>query len=339
MAKIDDVARLARVSKGTVSNVFSRKRPISEDVRRRVLEASKQLNYVPNAIARSLVTKQTMTIGLNIPFGHNMFFNSFQIRLMNGVVHEASKNNYRILLDTFSQEEVDLPYLSSFPIDGAILIDPKQEDHRINNLNQFRLPFVVIGTPSNSQINDLVCVDNDNVKVGYNACRYLIEKGHRRILFLNAPEIMTVSLDRKRGFEQALSDCRIAQDACLHRYKPNVKLPAFDFGYETTLQIFGEQKNAATAIIADEEDVAAGVLRALSALDLRVPQDVSVLVISGDPDAAHRTEPPLTTMDLQASLLGSHAVRIVLDMLNGKEVPSRTIVKARIIEKGSCIAV
>lgn len=87
MAKIDDVARLAGVSKGTVSNVFSQKRPTSKKVTERVLNASKELNYVPNHIARSLVTKKTMAIGLTIPHGH-FFFSVFHNQFINGVVLE-----------------------------------------------------------------------------------------------------------------------------------------------------------------------------------------------------------------------------------------------------------
>jgi DNA-binding LacI/PurR family transcriptional regulator len=339
MSKIDDVAKLAKVSKGTVSNVFSRKRPISEGVRRRVLEASKELNYIPNSIARSLVTKQMMTIGLNIPFAKNMFFNSFQNHLINGVVYEASTNNYRILLDTFSQEEVELPYLSSFPIDGAIIIDPKKEDSRIEFLHQVNMPFVVIGKPSNSNIKDIAYVDNNNEQVGYDTCKYLIEKGHQHIMFLNAPEVMTVSLDRKKGYEQALLDYQIEYQEYFHQFKKDIKTAASDFGYEATLGILGDQKNKVTAIIADEDKVAIGVLRALSALNLSVPEDVSVIVISGDPSMTHQTEPPLNTVDLRASLLGSSAVSMLLNKLRDKTGDSLTIVDAKIIERGSCISI
>jgi DNA-binding LacI/PurR family transcriptional regulator len=339
LSKIDDVAKLARVSKGTVSNVFSRKRPISEAVRKRVLEASEKLKYIPNHIARSLVTKQTMAIGLNIPFAKNIFFNSFQNLLINGVVSEAASKNYRILIDTISQEEVDLPYLSSFPIDGAIIIDPKNEDDRIALLHQVQMPFVVIGKPFNSNVKDIAYVDNNNEQIGYDICKYLITKGHEHIMFLNAPEAMTVSLDRKKGYEDALSDHQIESQEYYHHFKKDLKTNASDFGYETTLKILGDQTKLVTSIIADEDKVAMGVLRALSVLNLNVPEDVSVIVISGDPTTAHQTDPPLTTMDLRASLLGSSAVNILLNKLGIIEgaYQLNTIIDAEIIERGSCI--
>lgn len=341
MAKIDDVAKLANVSKGTVSNVFSRKRPISEAVRKRVLDASKELNYIPNHIARSLATKQTMTIGLNIPYAKNIFFNSFQNHLINGVVSEASAKNYRILIDTISQEKVELPYLSSFPIDGAIIIDPKNEDDRIEFLHQIRMPFVVIGKPSNGKIEDIASVDNDNEQIGYDTCAYLLARGHKHIVFLNAPEVMTVSLDRKKGFERAFADYQIDCWPYFHHFKPNLKKDAAEFGYEITLQIIAEQKKTVTAIMADEDKMAIGVLRALFAMGLNVPGDISVIVISGDPTTARQTEPALTTVDLRASLLGSTAVTILLRKLGIVEgdAPLRTIIDAKMIERSSCVSV
>jgi DNA-binding LacI/PurR family transcriptional regulator len=338
MSKIDDVAKLAKVSKGTVSNVFSRKRPISEAVRTRVLEASKELKYIPNHIARSLVTKQTMTIGLNMPFAKNIFFNSFQSQLINGVISEASSKNYRILIDTIVQEDVELPYISSFPIDGAIIINPKNEDDRIEFLHEVNMPFVVIGTPSNANITDISYTDNNNEQIGYDACEYLLTKGHENIIFLNAPEVMTVSLDRKKGFERAFSDHGITLQPYSHHFKQSQRIDSADFGYESTLNIMGEHKKPVTAIIADEDKVAMGVLRALTALNLNVPGDVSVIVISGDTTTAHQTDPPLTTMDLRASLLGSSAVNMLLNKLGIVEGDPqfRTIIEAQIIERGSC---
>ncbi|CAM4505127.1 DNA-binding LacI/PurR family transcriptional regulator [Paenibacillus endophyticus] len=338
MSKIDDVAKLANVSKGTVSNVFSRKRPISAAVAERVLEASKQLNYIPNHIARSLATKQTMTIGLHIPFVNHIFFNSFQTHIISGITSHAATRNYRILLDTISQQDLDLPNHSSLPMDGAVIIDPTKEDERIKLLHGVNMPFVVIGKPSNSDIEEFTYVDNDNVQIGYDTCKYLIEKGHKHIMFLNAPEAMTVSVDRKKGFEKAFEEHHVEQQSYFHHFKPSLKQESVDFGYNKTLEMLGDLQLKVTAIIADDDQLAMGVLRALSALKLAVPEEMSLIVISGDPSIAQKTEPLLTTMDLRPFYLGEMAVNMLFRKLNIAKgtVSNETIVQASIIEKGSC---
>ncbi|MFD0959671.1 LacI family DNA-binding transcriptional regulator [Paenibacillus chungangensis] len=338
MSKIDDVAKLANVSKGTVSNVFSRKRPISAEVARRVLEASKQLNYVPNHIARSLATKQTMTIGLNIPFVNHIYFNSFQTHLINGIVARAATKKYRVLLDTLSQGELDLPNLSSLPMDGVILIDPAEEDERIELLHQFSIPYVVIGRPANSDIDHISYVDSDNVQIGYDTGRYLLELGHEHIVFLNVPEKMTVAVDRKKGFELAMQEQGIPKPNYSHHFRPELKLEPSAFGYMKTMELLGETGTKVTAIIADDESLAMGVLRALTVLKLSVPEDISLIVISGDPSLAQKTEPLLTTVDLCASRLGEAAVDTLfkkMKIVQGDTEPNGMI-QAKIIEKNSC---
>lgn len=118
MSKIDDVAKLAKVSKGTVSNVYSGKRPTSEDVRRRVFKAARELKYFPNHIARSLVTKETMIIGLKIPFAQDKLMGGLHTKLVNGVIAQAALSNYRVLIDTIPPKGLEVKHLSTDPMDG-----------------------------------------------------------------------------------------------------------------------------------------------------------------------------------------------------------------------------
>lgn len=340
MTKIDDVAKLANVSKGTVSNVFSQKRPISKQVKERVLNAAKELNYTPNHIARSLVTKKTMTIGLNIPYTKNLFLSNFHTNLINGVITEASLLNYRILIDTLSQEDIELPYISSIPMDGVVILDPKIEDPRIDLLSQLGVPFVVIGKPFNSRLKRKIAyVDNNNEEMAYEVTQLLINKGHERILYLNAPTTMTVSHERKRGFLKALSDNKIDSIKSTNYYKDNTKEDPSKYGYDITKRFFSDVTCQFTAIIADTDKVALGALSALKSLNKSVPKDVSLIALSDDLVLSHQTEPPLTTVDLRSSRLGSEAVKLLFNQMDliDDSISQRTIVDAQINQRGSCV--
>jgi DNA-binding LacI/PurR family transcriptional regulator len=338
LAKIDDVARLAKVSKGTVSNVFSQKRPTSPEVKERVLRVSKELNYVPNHIARSLVTKKTMTIGLTIPHG-NFFFNSFHNQFINGVVLEASYYGYRVLLDMIPTHEVKTPFLASYPIDGAIVMEPAVEDERIELIQNGQIPIVTIGRVMNSKVALTPTVNNDNTKIMFDICNYLIDKGHREIMFLNASEPMTVSIDRKAGFITAMGDRGITLQSYMIAHKPELQsIDYINYGYDETMNVLGMQKRKVTAIIADDDRTAFSVMNALKDLDLHVPNDVSLFVICGDRFMMNQSEPSLTSMDLQPSVLAEQSVRLLMHKLGilTEDYPDHILVDSMIIERDSC---
>ncbi|OXS55512.1 hypothetical protein B1A99_22580 [Cohnella sp. CIP 111063] len=338
MAKIDDVARRAGVSKGTVSNVFSQKRPTSKKVTDRVLKASRELNYVPNHIARSLVTKKTMAIGLTLPHG-NFFFSSFHTQFINGVVLEASALGYRVLLDTISAKEVKTPTLASYPIDGAIVLGPTEEDERIRMLHRHRIPFVTVGKIMNADITDALTVNSDNERIIRDIVGYLTGLGHRDILFLNAGKRMTVAAERTEAFVDALAERGIETLPHMIHYKPPIDSDEYmKYGYDETAQVLGALQTKVTAVIADDDRTALSAMNAIKDAGLSVPEDISMFVICGDQSMMHQTTPALTGMDLQPSELGVRAVRLLmhqLGVLEG-EYSRNWIVDSPIIVRHSC---
>jgi DNA-binding LacI/PurR family transcriptional regulator len=315
MAKIDDVARLAGVSKGTVSNVFSQKRPTSQKVTDKVLKVSRELNYVPNHIARSLVTKKTMAIGLTIPHG-NFFFSVFHNQFINGVILEASHYGYRVLLDMIPAQEVKTPSLASYPIDGAIVLGPTEEDERIDLLYMNQIPFVTVGKIFNANVKAASTVNNDNSQIIHDICNYLIDKGHRNIMFLNANELMTVSIERKAAFIEALTNHQISPKEHMIHYKPAITSSKYmNYGYEETVHVLKELGEKVTAIIADDDRTAFSVMNAIKDLGLSVPEDLSLFVICGDLSMMHQATPSLTGMDLQPSELGVQSVKLLMHKL------------------------
>lgn len=334
MSKIDDVAKLAKVSKGTVSNVFSGKRPTSESVRKRVFEAAKQLDYTPNPIARSLVTKKTNILGLKIAFAENRLLENLHIKLINGVLAQARIHNYRLLIDTNPMKDLSFGELSSEPVDGVIVMDPEENDKRLTMLQKTGKPFVVIGVPRRGEA--ISYVNNNNEEMMFNVTELLIEKGHGKILFMNAPEIKTVSCDRLEGMKRAYRQHEIPFEESFNVYKQDHYEESSSYGYKIVMEHFKRKPYPFTAIVTDTDAVAIGVLRAFKELEISVPDDVSIIALNNE--IGHDMDPALSAVNLHPEELGREAVKLLMAQIEEEDnIPNRrVIIPAEIIERQSC---
>jgi DNA-binding LacI/PurR family transcriptional regulator len=333
VATIDDVAKLAGVSKGTVSSVFSKKRPISRQVTERVLEVAKDLGYFPNHVARSLAIKKTMIAGLKMPISKDSAMSGFEIQMINGVIRECSKQGYRVLLDTLPEHD-DPTQFSIDPVDGVIMLNPRKHDPRIARYNQMGTPLVLIGRPDPHDVN--VCyVDNDNTELGMQVGNYLLANGHTSILFLNAASDMTVSADRQNGLEEAFNKHgKPFGSVQVMNYSRKIFSNATDYGYNSLINSYGKMKY--TAVITDTDRVALGVLRAARELGIDVPRELSVIALSNDATLAQEMTPKLTSVELSAERLGAEAAQILIQKMSDNEVVQQRIIEAKLVIRESC---
>ena len=336
MATIDDVARTAGVSKSTVSNVFSQKRPISKEVTDKVLAAARQLNYKPNYWARSLANKTTRIIGLNMP-AEKVKFSHFHLSLLNGVLNECNSHGYRLLVNTLSIDFLNqVPQISSEPVDGDILLDPAEDDERIADRLQQGLPLVVVGRPPAKFEAKVSYVDNDNVGIAEQVTHYLLTLGHRRILFLNAARKRTVGVDRECGYRMALETAGVPVDPARVVYKENPFGSSTEFGYATTKEMLARDPTI-TAVITDTDKVALGVYRAAAEMNIGIPERLSVFAFSDDSVFAPEFSPPLTGVKLHAEQLGREAAGLLIEQCaTGRRTVKRVIVPTDIAIRGSC---
>ncbi|WP_313885233.1 LacI family DNA-binding transcriptional regulator [Clostridium sp. DJ247] len=320
---INDVAKEAGVSKSTVSSVFSGKRPISKKVREHVLAVAKRLNYRPNYLARSLATKETKIIGLNMQ-GENVKFSQFHLSLLNGVLKVCYENGYRVLVNPLSQQyDGQIQFQTTDPIDGEILLDPSQNDERIIQKYEKNIPMVVIGRPQKGYEDKISYVDNDNVSIAAKLTDHLIEMGHTNILFLNSSEQRTVSQDRAKGYLEAFNILNLNNNSDYIVFKPE-EMTSIEYGYMYTKKIISTHKDI-TAIIADSHKVAQGVYKGLQELDIAIPEDISVVAFSDDLEST--LSPTLTCANLNSEILGEEAAKMLIELCKNKDcvVKSLTI--------------
>ncbi|WP_257962550.1 LacI family DNA-binding transcriptional regulator [Bacillus sp. UMB0893] len=334
LATIDDVAKAAGVSKSTVSSVFSKKRPISKEVSEHVLRIAKELNYKPNYWARTLATKETRIIGLNMQ-AENVKFSQFHLSLINGVLQECYSKGFQLLINTLSSEfKNEIQNQVSSPVDGEVLMDPANDDSRLNRDVIKERPFVIIGKPPELYENIVSYVDNDNIGTATDVTAYLLELGHKEILFLNAPKHRTVSEDREAGYKRAFIANNIPHSAELIVHK-KASMTSVEFGHTETVKMLKQNPNI-TAIIADNDKMALGVYRAAEDLQLSIPNDLSVIAFSDDSIFAPEFDPPLSSVKLNSELLGREAAKLLIEQIQAKDwLIKRIVIPAELIHRGS----
>lgn len=307
---IKDVARAAGVSPSTVSRALHDNNRISQEVRQRVREVAREMNFHPNQMARSLVDRKSRIVGIVFPgdagqsLGH-----PFYPAVLQGLGHAASEQRYHLLLATGSEAMTSAEAGSSLAdsgyISGLILLAAEDEP-----ADALQIPTVVVGRPIRSETPYFV--DNDNVKVGREAVHYLTARGHRRILFLGYDKQFVVTVDRLKGYKEALSEAglSIRTDWIISsRFNQNTT------DNERLKQIF-RSAHRPTAVVCMDDMQAISLARLLGEMNLSVPQDVS-LISFNNTEAGRFHNPPLTSFDVNPYQLGVSAMNLMLDVIQG----------------------
>ncbi|MTI49203.1 MAG: LacI family transcriptional regulator [Firmicutes bacterium] len=328
---IKDVAKIANVSPSTVSRVIANNPKISNQTKQKVYSAMEELNYHPNAIARSLANKSTKTLGLILPnTSENLFANPFFIQVMRGISVYSQKRGYYIMYNYSNNEDEEVDFISKYIhskwVDGIILLTARQDDKCISYLNKVNHPFVVIGRPENT--DKLLWVDNDNFKAMYDVITYLVGKGHRDIAFIGGPHSLNVTKDRLEGYRNALQIRGIKIDDQL--------IKEADFsetrGYEAMKEILRNKKPE--AVVTTDDLIAFGAMKAIKE---ETDEKIAVVGFNNTPLASYQS-PKLSSVDINAEELGYHAAKLLIDKLENKESNMQHyIVDTKLIERESSI--
>ncbi len=322
---MSDVARKAGVSLMTVSRVINDKEDVSVETRLRVLEIIKSMDYRPSAIARSLATQQTRTIGLLIPDISNPFFADVTL----GIEHLAYAQGYHVFLcNTDEDPERELMLLQSLEekqIDGLILCSSRLADNLLLDLLA-HLPATVlmhrtINGSNNDRKNSLVqSVLIDDQTGSRLAIQHLIQRGHHQIGFLAGPALSYSSVSRKKGYYSSLESAGISPDSGWVVNCP----PYVHGGYQAALHLLTEHPEL-TAFFCFNDLVAVGALQACRESGRGVPDDLNVVGFDDIP-LADLVSPTLTTCRVPRQKLGTLAVSALIEHLKDRPGESQQIV-------------
>lgn len=329
---IYDVAAEAGVSISTVSRVINGKGYVSDEMRKKVEKACK--DFRPIASAREIQTQKSNTIAViisnNIKY---VFMNSTYLNILSAITTVAKRAGYRIMLDIYEQEEdrsaYDL-YLER-RVDGFIILGAKKSSKLIDIFRENRVPFVLVGDYGEDH-EDVCQVEIEDKAAVKSAVDYLINIGHTRIGIITGSLEYASACNRLCGYLSALEAAGIERK---EEYIENC---------ENMTEVMGEnlakklllQREPVTALVAFNDSVALSVYKAAQSLNVRIPDQLSVIGFD-DSMVASYVQPGLTTVWQPSYEKGEKAANLLIEALESQELPrGRVELKCVIIYRDSC---
>ncbi|MER7557724.1 LacI family DNA-binding transcriptional regulator [Nocardioides sp. NPDC126508] len=331
MPTLDEVARLAGVSRATASRAINGGSRVSAKAAQAVAEAVQTLGYVPNPAARSLVTRRTDTVAMVVPESdERVFSDPFFARTMHVVTQVLAQRDLQILLliaQPGDEMQRTLRYLRGGHVDGAIVVSHHRNDALADHLAAIGLPAAFIGRPLTGA-EKVFYTDPDNIAGAREVTNILIERGCRRIGTITGPIDMSAGTDRAAGWRAALEAAGLATDAV-------VEGDFTEDGGEAACEILLRDHPDIDGLMVASDLMAAGALRALGRAGRRVPDDIAVVGYD-DLGIAERTTPPLTTVKNPIGDMAREAVRLLLAQLDGTTtIPRRVVFAPELVRRTS----
>lgn len=311
---IKDVARHAGVSVGTVSHVLNDKPgEYSAATQERVLKSVGALSYHPNRVARSLVRRQSMALGVSfVNHGASLADNPYLADILDGMINAASEDGYNVTLYTRlppDDEEKHLPLLLDRHVDGLCLVAPNLDSRLPRLLQRARMPFVVVGMSNPGK--GISWLDVDNQTGARLAVECLVQHGHRKIAHFAGPPAQKAAMERAAAFRAAMAEHGLPVR------EEWVAPCGFDTAraYEVAKHILCPPDRP-TAIFAAHDETAFGIIFAARDIGIRIPDELSVIGFDDIREAA-LVNPPLTTVRQPAREIGYSAANALVGMLDG----------------------
>lgn len=341
MATSKDVSILAGVSRATVSHVINRSGYVSPELIARVEAAIKELGYRPHAIARSLVSRKTNTVGVVVA----QLSSAFYPHLLSGIESTLTAQGYSVLLcdshEDSATERASLEALAERRVDGIIWVPGGEKNAPfVGKLRESGIAVVVMDRLINR--DDLDSVSSANDEAGYIATRYLYERGYRRIAIVTFSSTLSPSRDRFRGYRRALAELSLPFDRELAMVIENTKGLRIDAavaeGSQKALSLL-DGESRPEAIIACSDLLTLSVVQAVRMGRKSIPDDIAVLGFDDSPWSAF-VDPPLSSVVQETDEMGTQSARILLQRLqeepSQEQPPVHVELPVHLIRRRSC---
>ncbi len=325
VAKITDVAAMAGVAKSTVSNVLTGRKFVSEELRKKVLDACNELDFHPDFYASGLSSRKSNIIAFLIESTEDVD-RHFYRQLIVSCLKEVSRFGYSLLLYYNSDREKLINTLRQgmAPIDGALLMSPFLHDERLKHMESERVSCVVVGRPGESHNINYVDVDNRNmVKT---VTESLVGAYGKDIYLINSDSRMTISQDRAAGFGEACARYGIDLSGRIFESVYGTKADGENFALEVL------KKD--TVIITANGLVASGVYAAAAAKGLEIGRDVGVFAL-GTSLPSDAFTPSLSYADQNYDVVGRRAVQLLISEIENGYKKESVILESRVVHNAS----
>ncbi|NRT50739.1 LacI family transcriptional regulator [Clostridium beijerinckii] len=313
---IKDIAKLANVSHTTVSRALNNSPYINEETKVKIIALAKELNYVPNYSAKSLVLLKSYVIGVffsSISEGTSDTFFHEIIRGVNNVIDKEYNLVVRGIDDYQYSHLID-----NRNFDGIIVVSQsKNDDEFIQTILEKNIPTVVINRYIENE--GLVNIMSDDTKGVYDAVTYFIENDHRKIALLQGNKEFESTVYRKRGYIRALEDNNIPIN------EEYILSGRYDLksGYENMKKLL-KLENVPTAVFCANDDIGVGAMKAIFEAGLKVPEDISIIGFD-DSNFCNYVTPPLTSVRKDSLAMSEYGGKNLLNLIKNKEVDKEKV--------------
>ncbi|MBM7551493.1 LacI family DNA-binding transcriptional regulator [Thalassobacillus pellis] len=312
MVTIKDVAKQANVSIATVSRILNNQPGYTEKTRMKVQQVIEELGYKPNAVARSMISRNTQTIGVLFPDVSSMLSSE----ILRGIEDVAHQNNSSVIVCHTAEDGIRthkyLKLLHEKRVDGLIFVSESLCEEYYETIKSMDIPLVLVSTMSYKHQVPYVKVDDCNA--AYTAVNHLIENGHTRIGMISGNQHdLIAGRPRVEGFKEAMqhNGLQAGEDDVVYQ-------DGFSFidGKGGVVRLLEQSRNL-TAIFAASDDIAIGAMSVLHKMGRKVPEDISIIGYDNLP-TAEMMIPPLTTIAQPFSEMGANASEMIFHMLKDK---------------------
>ncbi|WP_047981563.1 catabolite control protein A [Ornithinibacillus contaminans] len=325
---IYDVAREANVSMATVSRVVNGNPNVKPTTRKKVLATIERLGYRPNAVARGLASKKTTTVGAIIPDISSIFF----AELARGIEDIATMYKYNIILSNSDQnKDKEIQLINTMlekQVDGIIFMGGNISEEHVQQFSTASVPVVLAATYDGT--DSIASVNIDYEAAGYEAAKFLIEKGNKKVAFISGKEEYTINQLKYQGYLRALKEAAIpvVEDYIIHS----------DYTYEAGIQAVGKLMNLndkPTAVFAASDAIALGAIHGAQDMGMKVPDELEVFGFDNT-KLATMVRPTLSTVVQPMYDIGAVAMRLLTKFMNKEEVEEQKVVLPhRLVERNS----
>lgn len=333
LVTIYDIAKKTGYSVTTVSKAFNNYTDISSKTKQDILNAAKEMGYLPNANARTLTTRKSWTVGvlfaevLNMGMRHP-FFNA----IIQSFKTEIEARGYDLLFITKDIGGKQLSYLDHCRmrgVDGVIIVCVDYQQKEVQELLNSDIPCVMIDLEKHEKA---LTVCSDNIMGSYKAVEYLYSIGHRRIAHIAGKEHTYPGDKRVEGYKIALNKLGIAKR---DDYIIDGGYFTFEGGYKSMQKLISLDKPP-TAVFVAGDMMAMGAIMAIKDAKLSVPKDISVIGFD-DIDFARYNSPALTTIKQDKNLMGKVAADLLTDHILGAIDKTSVMLPVELIIRESCM--
>ncbi len=312
---ISDIAKELGVSKSTVSRVINCKGRIGAETRKRVLAKVQECNYIPNPMAKGLVLRRTFNVGIVIPKDADKGDIPFFQGCLVGISEAVYKAGYDAIIVVQSGNDITplRRLVTNRKVDGVLLTRIEEQDEAVEFLKKEKVPFVVMGT---SEDEELCQIDSDQLTGCYEMTKFMIKKGCKKMAVLAGSPKHLVNGFRFDGFKKAVEESGLSLDECI---------VIWDLMEQKSISnVLPEiMKENPQCIVCMDDAICVCVLKWLKQNDYEIPTDIQVLSFYDNPVLENNT-PSITSLNVNIANLTKKAGNLLVEMIEGKEVPSRT---------------